>query len=116
MISAPIAGPCRSAIALSRPSVPPGSPRTSRWANRVANIHSWSRRPACPNGVSRDCPSPVANPSSEIEKLWTRTRDIPSGLPGLGGEQQRSERLERGHELVDLPRLEAFVRLRREVV
>src|SRR3990170_388261 len=37
-------------------------------------------------------------------------------LPVLGGEQQRGERLERGHELVELARLEAFVGLRREVV
>src|SRR5262249_58723237 len=37
-------------------------------------------------------------------------------LPVLGGEQQRGERLERGHELVELARLEAFVGLRCEVV
>ena len=74
MISAPIPGPCRSAIASSTPSVPPVSPKSSVRAYRVAIIHSWSRCPAWPNGVSSACPSPVANPSSEIEKLWMRTR------------------------------------------
>ncbi len=44
--------------------------------NPVASIHSWSRCPAWPNGVSRACPSPVAKPSSEIETLWTRTCGI----------------------------------------
>src|SRR4249920_385160 len=89
MISAPMPGPCRSAIASSTPSVPPGSPRTSRRANRVANSHSWSRCPAWPNGVSRACPSPVANPSSEIETLWMRTRDMAAPSGGGG----RSDRL-----------------------
>lgn len=41
--------------------------------NRVGNTHSCRRWPACPNGASNVKPSPVPNPSSEIEKLWTRT-------------------------------------------
>ena len=47
-----------------------------RWANRVANIHSCSQCPAWPNGASNVSPSPVANPSREIEKLWMRTRPM----------------------------------------
>src|SRR4051795_2518714 len=44
--------------------------------NRVAIIHSCRRWPACPNGASNVRPSPVPNPSREIEKLWTRTCDM----------------------------------------
>src|SRR6476620_9753927 len=54
---------------------------------------------------------------------WARARSAKSRtersllrLSVLGGEEQRGERLERGHELVELARLEAFVGLRREVV
>lgn len=54
--------------------------------------------------------------------LWPRgaSRDeyraVAAALPILGGKQQRRERLESGHELVELTRLEALVGLRREVV
>src|ERR1700683_3591706 len=44
--------------------------------NRVGNTHSCRRWPACPNGASNVKPSPVPKPSSEIEKLWTRTWDM----------------------------------------
>ena len=40
---------------------------------RVGKNHSCSRVPACPNGACRLCPSPVPNPSSDTEKLCTRT-------------------------------------------
>src|SRR5213593_1329503 len=36
---------------------------------RVVNIHSASRNPACPMGASALWPSPVAKPSSEMERL-----------------------------------------------
>src|ERR1035437_3038342 len=44
--------------------------------NWVAITHSCRRWPACPNGASNVRPSPVPNPSREIEKLWTRTWDM----------------------------------------
>src|SRR4051794_40162763 len=44
--------------------------------NRVAIIHSCRRWPAGPKGASNVSPSPVPNPSSETEKLWTRTWDM----------------------------------------
>src|SRR3954469_17993253 len=50
--------------------------------NRVAIIHSCRRWPACPNGASNVRPSPVPNPSREIEKLWTRTWDMTASRSG----------------------------------
>src|SRR5271155_1431882 len=44
--------------------------------NWVGNTHSCRRWPAWPNGASKVKPSPVPNPSREIEKLWTRTWDM----------------------------------------
>src|SRR5580698_9492380 len=44
--------------------------------NWVGNTHSCRRWPAWPNGASNVKPSPVPNPSSEMEKLWTRTWDM----------------------------------------
>ena len=75
MISAPMPGPQAAANASSTPPLPPGWPCMA-WKLRVANNHSCNRVPACPNGASRLCPSPVPNPSSDTEKLCTRTRDI----------------------------------------
>src|SRR2546425_6540036 len=83
MISAPIPGSCSRAKASSRPRVPPGSPTISRH-HRVVNIHSCSLSPACPNGASRLCGSPAPKPSSEIEKLWTRTSDTADLLQESG--------------------------------
>src|SRR6266568_7517129 len=79
MISAPMPGPQLLAKASSTPVVPPGSPCISRKL-RVGKNHSWSLVPACPKGASRLWPSPVPKPSSETEKLWTRTRDMESLL------------------------------------
>jgi hypothetical protein len=70
MISAPMSRLWRSAKASSTPAEPPAS------QNRVPNIHSCSRSPACPNGASADCGSPVAKPSREMARLWIRVRDI----------------------------------------
>ena len=75
MISAPMPGPNCWANALSTPSPPPVRPIISA-PKRVANIHSCSRWPAWPKGVSSDWPSPVANPSSDIARLWIRVRLI----------------------------------------
>src|SRR6266540_3126287 len=83
MISAPIAGSCSRAKASSRPRVPPRSPTIS-CHHRVVNIHSCSLSPAWPNGASWLCGSPVPKPSSEIEKLWTRTSDTADLLQGSG--------------------------------
>ena len=71
MISAPMPASWRSAKALSAPTVPLDFAQ-----NRVANIHSWSRSPAWPKGASADWGSPVAKPSSEMDRLWIRVRDI----------------------------------------
>ena len=79
MISAPIPGACSRRNASSMPPLPPGSPTISRH-HRVANIHSCSRSPAWPKGASWLRPSPVPNPSSEIEKNWTRVSDM-AGTP-----------------------------------
>jgi hypothetical protein len=49
----------------------------------VGYLHSWRRCPAWPKGASRVRPSPVPNPSKEIEKLWDRTWDTVC-LLGLG--------------------------------
>ena len=67
MISAPMPGPQWLAKASSMPVLPalPCIP----WKVRVGKNHSLSLWPACPNGDSRLWPSPVPNPSSEIEKL-----------------------------------------------
>ena len=73
MISAPIPGSPLLAKASSMPALPPGWPCMA-WNVRVAKNHSCSRNPACPYGASRLCPPPVPNPSSETEKLCTRTR------------------------------------------
>jgi len=72
MISAPTPGPQALAKASSTPTVPPGLPCMARNV-RVGKNHSCSRVPACPNGASRVCPSPVPYPSSDTEKLCTRT-------------------------------------------
>src|SRR6185437_1613555 len=79
MISAPIPGPQLLASASSAPVLPPGSPCIA-WKDRVAKNHFVSRPPACPNGDSRLCPSPVPYPSSDTEKLCTRTSDMLSVL------------------------------------
>src|SRR6185312_16464212 len=86
MISAPTPGSCSRTTASSMPPPPPGSPIIS-CHHLVANIHSWSRSPAWPNGASRLRPSPVPNPSSETEKNWTRAGDVaavPFRLVDLG--------------------------------
>ena len=71
MISAPMPGSVAARPSRHRhPRSRPARRRTTPRPNRVAIIHSWSRWPAWPNGASSDRPSPVANPSSEIEKLW----------------------------------------------
>src|SRR5271166_6663070 len=57
------------------PVVPPDSPCIARNV-RVAKNHSCNRLPACPNGASTLCPIPVPKPSSETEKLCTRTCDM----------------------------------------
>gem|GEM_PF-5879676 len=74
MISAPMPGSQALAKASSMPVLPPGWPCMARKV-RVGKNHSCSRAPACPNGASRLCPAPVPNPSSDTEKLCTRTRD-----------------------------------------
>ena len=70
MISAPKPWLCRCANASSTPAEPSGD------QNRVPNIHPCSRSPACPKGASSDCGSPLAKPSREMARLWTRTSDI----------------------------------------
>src|SRR5947209_2778617 len=60
---------------------------------RSAGSVNWSRRP-----------------------LNRRPSRRPVYLLVLGGEQQRGDRFERGHQFVQLSRLEVFVRLRGEVV
>src|SRR5580704_7053129 len=75
MISAPNPSSIRSANEWSTPTVPPASPTIER-QKRVAKYHSCRRWPAWPNGASNVRPSPVPNPSREIEKLWTRTWDM----------------------------------------
>jgi hypothetical protein len=62
------------AKASSMPVLPPGWPCMARKV-RVGKNHSCCRVPACPNGASRLCPAPVPNPSSDTEKLCTRTCD-----------------------------------------
>ena len=62
------------AKASSMPVLPRGWPCMARKV-RVGKNHSCSRVPACPNGASRLCPAPVPNPSSDTEKLCTRTCD-----------------------------------------
>src|SRR6202034_497978 len=79
MISAPMPVPQLLAKASSAPLLPPVSPCIF-WYVRVPRNRSKSLVPACPNGCSRDCPSPVPKPSSETAKLCTRTRDIKSSL------------------------------------
>ena len=82
MISAPKPMLWRSANAWSTPADPPASappPAPCRAQNWVPNIHSCRRWPAWPKGASVDCGSPVAKPSSEMDKLWIRMRDI--GVP-----------------------------------
>src|SRR3954454_6836422 len=80
MISTPIPDAHWLADASSTPRPPSDRPCCSRKA-RVGKNHSWSLWPACPKGVSKLCPSPVPNPSSDTEKLWTRTSD--TGPPGV---------------------------------
>ena len=76
------------------PRVPPGWPTISL-PHRLANIHSCSRSPAWPNGASRLCGTPVPKPSSEMEKFWTRVRDMNrSWLPHCHGVQCHSPRNE----------------------
>ena len=75
MISTPTPVFHRLANASSTPTVGRCFPcRPISWNVRVASAHSMSRCPACPNGASRLCPSPVPNPSRDTEKLCTRTR------------------------------------------
>ena len=73
MISAPMPRSMDSVMALSMPLLPPGPRPCIAWPIAVSKNHSCSRSPACPNGASSDWPSPVAKPSSEMPKLWTRT-------------------------------------------
>jgi hypothetical protein len=81
MISAPMPRLCIAANAWSAPLPPSLRPPIS-CQYRVANIHSCRRSPACPNGAAAAWPSPVAKPSSEIEKLCTRNADIRALLLG----------------------------------
>src|SRR5882672_6737431 len=89
MISAPIPGSCSRRKALSRPSLPPGSPTNWRH-HRVTNIHSCCRSPAWPNGASRLRPSPVPKPSSETAKNWTRASDMARAPFLIGGQLSTS--------------------------
>src|SRR3954451_24638872 len=68
----------------------------------------WSSSPRFPRGSSRLWFGPATKPSSEMD-MWQVVSDTePPGLVlVLGGEQQRGERLEGGHELVELVGLEA---------
>ena len=50
----------------------PSSPNIRR-ALGVRNIHSWSDSPPTPRGSSRVWSGPAPYPSTEIEKLWTRS-------------------------------------------
>src|ERR1700730_1034239 len=80
MISAPIPRPQVSAMASSAVMALAAGcvPRQIRARANQLFIRSW----ACPKGVAKVGPSPVANPSSETTMLWMRTFDImtPGGL------------------------------------
>ena len=64
MISAPISVAQLLAKASSTPVLPPVPPWIP-WNVRVPTNPSTRRVPACPNGCSSDCPSPVLKPSNE---------------------------------------------------
>src|SRR6266498_5990984 len=75
MIVAPMpVSPCATKSS-STPSAPPSMPCVAR-PLRVANAHSCSRVPPTPSGLSTLWSGPAAYPSSEMEKLCTRSFGI----------------------------------------
>src|SRR5690348_5937466 len=74
--------PC-SAWSLSTPVSPPSPPPCMALNIRVGKTHSMSSGPRTPRGCSRLWSGPALKPSSETEKLATRSFGM-ALLPGAG--------------------------------